>query len=470
MDFNSLEDIDKLSPRELILGVIHCLKQLKAEGSNSIPTDVSTSLPEKYKLSTSLVSIIQNIGYHGNLGYDTFLYGSESELKKILLFLQGLLPSDRKIDIAAHEEREKLIKQVQNQINVLEAPTANAYWKTRASLLANASESERHALWKVLQKISIQRGNKKGKPPLPPKPTDKHDQELKMDKSHKEEKKVKLSSLKKAIENTELEIATLSANIDKGSIKIEAEKSKLLSFSGQTKAKKIAVGLYENYDYNMEHLKEKLQEIQIKRESMEEQWKEVKQNLLLTQKKLKIKKDTLVGDHEKEQKIVDNLANDIASTKNKIIIAETLLRTLETEQAKFSSSTEKIHKRSHYTKKILEFNRTLEKQNEEARKVLEDIRVVQRCLNNTAGKLGRGFSEAEEHLFQTALKISNAKPCYKYFTELHYTMDEIVSYVQEKGVVDREIDSLEGEVHFERRKNVKEKFAKICNDIQNLKQ
>ena len=36
-----------------------------------------------------------------------------------------------------------------------------------------------------------------------------------MDKSHKEEKKVKLSSLKKAIENTELEIATLSANIDK---------------------------------------------------------------------------------------------------------------------------------------------------------------------------------------------------------------------------------------------------------------
>ncbi len=51
----------------------------------------------RYNMSSKLAEYLQKLGYPGgeDLGYQTFLYGTEKELRNVFLFLLDKMPKDK---------------------------------------------------------------------------------------------------------------------------------------------------------------------------------------------------------------------------------------------------------------------------------------------------------------------------------------------------------------------------------------
>ena len=48
----------------------------------------------RYKVGTALANAIQQVGYKGEVGYQTFLYWNESEIRKVFMFLLEKMPKE----------------------------------------------------------------------------------------------------------------------------------------------------------------------------------------------------------------------------------------------------------------------------------------------------------------------------------------------------------------------------------------
>lgn len=59
-----------------------------------LPKKLPPSISGRMTIASVLSEHIKNLGYHGDMGYSTILYGSESEIRKILIFLIEKLPRD----------------------------------------------------------------------------------------------------------------------------------------------------------------------------------------------------------------------------------------------------------------------------------------------------------------------------------------------------------------------------------------
>ncbi|XP_077984420.1 coiled-coil domain-containing protein 22 homolog [Glandiceps talaboti] len=89
------DEVDSLrlfSTELIVQATVKCLRVITDR------TDLSPSLPPgmsaKFRVGTALANMCLEIGYKGEIGYQTFLYSSETEIRKLLLFLIEKLPKD----------------------------------------------------------------------------------------------------------------------------------------------------------------------------------------------------------------------------------------------------------------------------------------------------------------------------------------------------------------------------------------
>lgn len=66
---------------------------------NLVPVLLLTGNQPKWKIPFSQINIesclnLQELGYKGEIGYQTFLYSNESEIRKVFMFLVDRLPKD----------------------------------------------------------------------------------------------------------------------------------------------------------------------------------------------------------------------------------------------------------------------------------------------------------------------------------------------------------------------------------------
>lgn len=88
-DVNNLKEFNT----ELVIeGVVRCLQQINP--SLDLPRHVPPSMAARYRLGTALASNCTELGYNGEIGYQTFLYSNETELRRIFVFLIEKLPKE----------------------------------------------------------------------------------------------------------------------------------------------------------------------------------------------------------------------------------------------------------------------------------------------------------------------------------------------------------------------------------------
>lgn len=77
---------------EVILGVTKCLKAINRD--NEVPTSLPQNMAQRFRVASTIAQAIKDAGYPGDVGYQSLLYPSEADLRKILMFLIEKLPKD----------------------------------------------------------------------------------------------------------------------------------------------------------------------------------------------------------------------------------------------------------------------------------------------------------------------------------------------------------------------------------------
>ena len=79
--------------------------------NNNISASFSGSMSARYKMGSKMAEVCQNLGFSlsgGDLGYQTFLYNNENDLRSVLMFLIDKLPKEQNMDIGEEQEIGKV--------------------------------------------------------------------------------------------------------------------------------------------------------------------------------------------------------------------------------------------------------------------------------------------------------------------------------------------------------------------------
>ncbi|KAH0628823.1 hypothetical protein JD844_010394 [Phrynosoma platyrhinos] len=95
---DEVQSIREFTTELIVESVVRCLRVI----SPSVGTGLSHTLPPgmsaRFRIGMSLAQACQDLGYQGEVGYQTFLYSSEPEIRRLLLFLVEKLPRDASED------------------------------------------------------------------------------------------------------------------------------------------------------------------------------------------------------------------------------------------------------------------------------------------------------------------------------------------------------------------------------------
>ncbi|KAK7066834.1 hypothetical protein SK128_000984 [Halocaridina rubra] len=87
-----IKSIADFSVSEVITGVTKCLKTINSTAD--LPNSLPHNMAQRFRAASAIAQAIKDVGYPGDVGYQSLLYPSETDLRKILMFLLEKLPKD----------------------------------------------------------------------------------------------------------------------------------------------------------------------------------------------------------------------------------------------------------------------------------------------------------------------------------------------------------------------------------------
>ncbi|KAF2884096.1 hypothetical protein ILUMI_22064 [Ignelater luminosus] len=114
-DINSLREFTA----DLVFTAIVCCLESITPGVK-FPHKLPPSMSLRLKLATNIAEHIKELGYRGDMGYQTILYCNEVETRRVLMFLVERLPRDTSKTTVSEELGyvPRLIKEIENRIKL----------------------------------------------------------------------------------------------------------------------------------------------------------------------------------------------------------------------------------------------------------------------------------------------------------------------------------------------------------------
>lgn len=132
-DFEEINSLKEFNTEAAMEGVVRCLNLINSslELSHHIPPSMSG----RYRLGSTLASACKDLGYKGEIGYQTFLYSNETDLRKIFLFLFENLPKETEKSLDEPLNKNALIlKETASLLSkYINSPWLPIYCKTNTS-------------------------------------------------------------------------------------------------------------------------------------------------------------------------------------------------------------------------------------------------------------------------------------------------------------------------------------------------
>ncbi|OWR42640.1 coiled-coil domain-containing protein 22 [Danaus plexippus plexippus] len=481
------EDIKNICdlPVEIIVeSAAKCINTINS--SLKAPSRLPPGVSQRIEVAAQMASICKDLGYQNDVGYQTFLYHNETELRQVFMFLIEKLPSeDTKptAEIKPKDQKHRLLQNISNKISEdLTAvwippcckPTNKSIlgdfvYKQARSEVNTYPEDILNKLTKIQQLKDI---NKMDETTVIQSETRMShststseipfsgQKSYKLDKTVKELKETasllrqKYEALTKERSDMDSELLQIQNNCGRYEADLRNIQNILIS-AGVTDLDSMEDGgnIMEKVHQNITSLHRESEDL-------------TSDNLSLTMEidRLRNSKKLKESDRSKCRTILINLKETAKAIKEECEKKEELRNQLKTKYERLKGG----NKRHIYTKRILEIIGNVDKQNAEINKILEDTRQLQKEINTVEGQLDRCFSIADETLFKDAKRDDQAKKAYKLLALLHSECNTIVSLVNETGVLSREIIDLEDNIKAEKSKRTEDILQKIHLDLSKL--
>ncbi|NXX48211.1 CCD22 protein, partial [Tricholaema leucomelas] len=89
-----VQEVKELSPELVVEAAVRCLRAVSPHLGTSLSPLLPPGISARFRLASDLAAACQELGFGGDVGYQTFLYSSEHDVRRLLLFLVEKLPRD----------------------------------------------------------------------------------------------------------------------------------------------------------------------------------------------------------------------------------------------------------------------------------------------------------------------------------------------------------------------------------------
>ncbi|XP_045459666.1 coiled-coil domain-containing protein 22 homolog [Melitaea cinxia] len=476
---NDFKNISELPVEIIVESAIKCIKAINP--TVKVPCKLPSGVSQRIEVAAQVAGICKDLGYQNDVGYQTFLYHNETELRQVFMFLIEKLPSeDKKLTtkVKPMNAKYQLLQNISNKIGedlntIWIPPCCKPSLKSNVgdfiySQVSDQTENKEISPDKIIEKIS--KINKMRN--TIPKSEVSHN--VLPSKTVVINNKVTMSESDKTLKELQEIVILLRQKLDT----LESERNVMnVEFSQAQKNSERA----ENDLRNMQSILNSVGITEFESDEIENILQKVHNNINMlhnkseeiTSKNLSLKIEiekmkTKISSSESEQikcrNTLTNLKETAKSLKDECEKKEGLKNQLKLKYEKLKGG----NKRHIYTKRILEIIGNVEKQNAEIKKILEDTRQLQKEINTLEGQLDRCFSIADETLFKDAKRDDQAKKAYKLLALLHSECNTIVSLVNETGTLSRDIIDLEDNIKAEKSKRTEDILKKIQIDLAKL--
>ncbi|XP_043357475.1 LOW QUALITY PROTEIN: coiled-coil domain-containing protein 22 [Dermochelys coriacea] len=89
-----VQSLREFTTELIVESVVRCLHVIHPSLGASLGHVLPPGMSARFRIGTSLAQACQELGYQGEVGYQTFLYSNEPEIRRLLLFLVEKLPRD----------------------------------------------------------------------------------------------------------------------------------------------------------------------------------------------------------------------------------------------------------------------------------------------------------------------------------------------------------------------------------------
>ncbi|XP_029306966.1 LOW QUALITY PROTEIN: coiled-coil domain-containing protein 22 [Cottoperca gobio] len=86
--------VKQFSSELIVEAVVRCIRVIEPCLGSALPTSLPPGMSARFRVCTSLAQACQDIGYKGEIGYQSFLYSTEPEIRSLLMFLVEKLPRE----------------------------------------------------------------------------------------------------------------------------------------------------------------------------------------------------------------------------------------------------------------------------------------------------------------------------------------------------------------------------------------
>uniref|UniRef100_A0A1A8CEG9 Coiled-coil domain-containing protein 22 n=1 Tax=Nothobranchius kadleci TaxID=1051664 RepID=A0A1A8CEG9_NOTKA len=89
-----IDSVKQFSSELIVEAVVRCIRVIDPGLGGALPTSLPPGMSARFRVGMSLAQACQDVGFKGEIGYQTFLYSHESEIRSLLMFLVEKLPRE----------------------------------------------------------------------------------------------------------------------------------------------------------------------------------------------------------------------------------------------------------------------------------------------------------------------------------------------------------------------------------------
>uniref|UniRef100_A0A8C1SVW3 Coiled-coil domain-containing protein 22 n=1 Tax=Cyprinus carpio TaxID=7962 RepID=A0A8C1SVW3_CYPCA len=502
-----VQSVKQFTSELIVEAVVKCLRVIDPALGNGLSHLLPPGMSARFRLGMSLAQACQDVGFKGEIGYQTFLYSNEPEIRSLFMFLVEKLPREsadasdqpagksallqrsiaaqikaqlsvpwlppscrlpihRKTQVPQHayilksreyrsRKKARLQKRVEEQLRAAAQPRPDTHGATRStSDLAELLQSFGGAstggdvLTKGTRFTHTEKFTFTQVPQMAAAASA-------LPSSHQSEEDLKaqqeaeLSALQQQLQQLSVQMEEVGGDIRQLTVSIQQVSDELQQKEVSNAEKENSVKMKRQTIDLLPDAENNL----LKLQSLVEASSKRVVHLASQWEKHRV---PLIDEHRRLKELCSNRESEssrklseIKDLHDKIIQSAEEAKKKESLQKQLQTEYETLSKdvsRSAYTMRILEIVGNIKKQKEEITKILSDTKELQKEINSLTGKLDRTFAVTDELVFKDAKKDESVRKSYKYLAALHENCTQLIQTIEDTGTIMREIRDLEEQV------------------------